>query len=262
MKRTLLCALAAFACACSTESRTDEKILEAFEKHSYELHDSGELAAELKARGPGVLRFFDPRAALLGAPRGLKVKAPREGRLYSTGMLLGPCGTSACVIRVLRGSPAANAGVKDYERIVSAGGSGGAAGEVLDALGKGASGLVLAGRGGERALSLPAPSFRAPPVFGLYDPATRTAYLRVAVFSKGVAAQVAKGLAAFKAADPRAIVLDLRYSIGGVPEEAAAVFRLFAGRGAECFAIRSRHKGYSVDFPAADGGPFSGRPLA
>lgn len=262
MKRTLLCALAALACACSSESQRDGKIVEVFSKHSMELHDGAELASELRSRGPGALKLFDPYAMLVGGPSEEKPAQRPVVRRPATGLLLGPCGDGACVLRVLRGSPAAKAGFKDYDRIVSAGGGDAGPGAVLSALESGAAELTVSRAGSRKKLAVSPAVFSTPSVFGLYDPATRSAYIRVGLFMPGSADAVEKGLASLSAAGPRRIVLDLRYNRGGHPQEAAAVFRLLAGKGKKCFSLKSRHPGYSVSFPPGSGGAYSGTELA
>ncbi|KAF0127267.1 MAG: carboxyl-terminal processing protease [Elusimicrobia bacterium] len=260
-KKTLLCALAALACACSSEGPRDRKIAGIFANHSLELHDPARLSAELRARGPAALKKFDPYAAIVGEAPETRTAPPPEGGRFPSGLLLGPCGSSACALRVLKNSPAALAGFRDYDRIVSAGAGPGAA-EILASLPGGARELSVARREGIVSLSLERADFSPPPVFGLYDPATRSVYIRMAMFYEGAAAVLEKGLETYASASPRRLVLDLRYSRGGLPREAAAVFRLLAGRGGKCFSLASRHKGYTVTFPGGSGGRYSGLELA
>jgi carboxyl-terminal processing protease len=259
-KRTLLCALAALACACSSDNQRDGKIIEVFQRHSYELHPAAGLAAELRAGGPAALKKFDPYAALVGARPEAAAARPAEAPA-STGMLLGPCGARVCALRVLRGSPADKAGVKDFDRLISVNGSGQSPEAILPAL-EGARGAIeiraeRMGRAGEIGFSVEPSAFAYPGVVGLYSPSASAAYVRVPIFYEGAAAVVEKGLASLKRYGFRRVVLDLRYSRGGLPQEAAAVFRLFAPAGSRCFSIKSRHKGYSMEFPGSGGGPYS-----
>ncbi len=262
VKRTLLCALAALACACSSEGSRDRKIIAIFGKHSAELHDPSRLASELRSRGPAGLRLFDPYASIVAKEVETRVAGPREDAPAPSGLLLGPCGASACVLRVFRGSPAERAGFRDYDRIVSAGGAGPGAAEVLASLSSGAREVAVSRRGAVSALPLAREAFSPPPVFGFYDPATRSVYIRLGMLYEGASAVMEKGLAAYRSASPRRIVVDLRYNRGGLPQEAAAVFRLLAGRGKKCFSLASRHPGYSVSFPPAAGGAYAGAELA
>lgn len=261
-RAVLLCALASFACACSSESQRDRKIIEVFEKHSFEPHDSGRLADELRSRGPAALKLFDPYAVLLSGKPEAKPMARGADRPAPTGMLLGPCGASVCVLRVFRNSPADRAGLRDYDRIADAGGSGPSPEAVLRTISKGVSGISVLRRGTEASVAISPAQFSPPPVFGLYDPASRSAYIRLGMFYEGAAAVLEKGLDPYMGSSPRRVVLDLRYNRGGLPQEAAAVFRLFAAKGKKCFSLSSRHDGYSVSFPGGAGGPYSGRELA
>lgn len=264
-KKVLLCALAALACACSSESQRDKKIIEVFSRHSYELHDAAGLAALLSAEGPAALKKFDPYAALVGARPEASAARPEAGPL-ATGMILGPCGARVCVLRVLRGSPAEKAGMKDFDRLISVGGAGPGPEAVLPALEKVSGPLAIRaermGLAGELAFSVAPAGFDHPGVIGLYAPSSSSAYIRVPIFYEGVSAVVERGLSALKRYGIKRVVLDLRYSRGGLPQEAAAVFGLFAPAGKSCFSIKSRHKGYSMDFPASRGGAYSRIPLA
>ncbi len=264
MRKTLLCALAALACACS-DGKRDGKMIEVFQRHSLEAHDPARLRAELSARGPAGLKLFDPYAALVGA-RPRVAAAAALSPAPSTGLLLGPCGARVCALRVLRGSPADKAGMKDFDRLLAASGAGPSPEAILPVFAREPRELVLKAermrRPGELSFALKPAGFRPPGIFGFYDPSASAAYVRLPSFPAGAAGLVESGLASMKAYGFRRIVLDLRYNRGGLPREAAAVFALFAARGRPCFSINSRHEGYNMTFPPGKGGPYAGVPLA
>jgi len=155
--------------------------------------------------------------------------------------------------------------MKDFDRLISAAGAGPAPEAILPVFERSAGPVPLRaermGRPGEMALSVAPAEFTPPGVIGFYAPDASAAYVRIPLFYEGAAAVVEKGLSALKGYRFKRIVLDLRYSKGGLPREAAAVFSLLAPQGRPCFYIKSRHKGYSMSFPASKGGAYSGLPL-
>ncbi|HOW90657.1 MAG TPA: PDZ domain-containing protein, partial [Elusimicrobiales bacterium] len=187
-------------------------MLTAFERHSYEAHSSREVLAALKA-GPAALKALDPRLELLKTEKPLR-EMPGGG--LSSGLLLGERAGALYVVKVFRGSPAEAAGVMEGDRVLEVDGQrldpASAAARIRGALDfrvkvgrAGAGGRLTASEAGikKRLIVLPL-------IFGLHDPASRTVFVRAAIFSKGSGAAVAEGLAALARQGLDRVVFDLR----------------------------------------------------
>lgn len=259
MNKTLqLLPLLFLAAAACSDKKLYPDAEKAFERHSYLEYRPGEVRKVLDEKGFAGLTALDPEAALLTGRPGFRQLPAREEA--SSGLLFSGRGGQLRVIKVFRDSPAASAGLKDGDRVLELDGAKASPEEAADRV-PGSSGYaVLAARPGVRdelRAQVAREKFLLPLVFGFYDPATRTAFVKIGMFMQGSASAAVAGLEGLSALGARKLVLDLRGNGGGMPEEAAALLAEFSPKAGPLFAIKSRHPGYNRVFEAKGRGKFS-----
>jgi len=259
MKKTFLPAfLLLFSAACSDKS-LDRDILKTFERHSYQAQDPPTITALLRSGGPEALKPLDRHAAVVKG--GLRLREMQGGGL-SSGLLLGESGGGLYILKVFRGSTAGAAGLKEGDRILGVNGRKAASGAASKLIRGAVSFNVKIVRrmpGGQGVLTAAVKKeyFRLPLIFGLYDPFTRTAFIKIAIFGKDSGRVAVEGVSALSRLGAEKVVFDLRGTAGGLPDEAAALLTAFAPEAGPVFEIRSRHKGYSKIFNAPGRGEFA-----
>ncbi len=258
MKKLHLLLLIPFAAACSGKL-PEREVLKIFSRHSYEEHSPEKISGLLKEKGAGGLRELDRHALVLKARRPVKAKGP--GISICSGLLVGGRPDGLYILKVFKDSPGAAAGLRDGDRVLELDGEAASPDAARRRL-SGSAGFVLKaerpGAAGPFEAKVAREDFFFPPNFGFYDRRTRTAFLRLGLFFEGSAEPVLDGLDAMRRLGAANLILDLRDNQGGVPAEAAAVLKAFAGRAGPVFEVRSRHKGYAALYSAAGKGRFSG----
>lgn len=259
MKKIFLPVLLTLSPAACSDKSMERDVLTAFERHSYELHSPQAILSALKS-GPEGLKTLDKHLEFLKAKKELR---EMSGGGLSSGLLLEEKGGVLYVVKVFRGTAGEAAGVKEGDRIIEVDGLKAAPGELAKRIRTAVSFRLKAVRGGYGVpqsvvtAELRKKFFVLPLLFGLYDPLTRTAFVRVALFTQGAGAAVSEGLGALVHQGAEKVVFDLRNTAGGVPDEAAALLMEFAPGAGTVFQIRSRHEGYSKLFQASGRGKFA-----
>jgi carboxyl-terminal processing protease len=244
--------------SCSDKSM-ERDVLTAFERHSYAVHSRREILDALRS-GPAGLKVLDKRLEFLEVKKELR-EMPGGG--LSSGLLLGERGGALYIVKVFRGSAGVAAGLQEGDRILEVDGLNSGAGAAAKRIRSAVRFRVKVARlmPGDRWVSATADVQKKylifPFIFGLYDPLTRTAFVRIAIFSQGAGAAVSRGLAALARMGAEKVVFDLRDTAGGVPDEAAALLADFAPGPGPVFEIRSRHPGYCKLFQAPGRGRFA-----
>lgn len=258
MKKTL-CIPLLLACACSGSLPEDE-VQNIFSRHSCDLVEPARLAAALKDGAAG-LAALDPRAAVLKEQ--VPLKARPAGKSISSGLLLGEKNGEFYLLKVFAGSPAAAAGLREGDKVLAIDGGAPTAEALISGLGRSTRFTLRVERNGsarpEAEVWREAIFF--PQVFSFYDPASRTAFLRVGLFYQGSGAEALAALAAAVRPGAERIVIDLRDNQGGVPAEAAELLKAFAPKPGPVLELRSRQPGYSAAYSAPARGRYAGLPL-
>ena len=258
MKKILLPVFLFLTAAACADRSLDADIVKVFERHSYEAQSPQKIADALKPRGFSGLAALDRHAKVVAAPKKLK---GLPGAV-STGLLLGARDGGLYVVKVFQKSPGAAAGLKDGDRIVEINGALTAAGDAFGRLADRAGFAVKAERrtrGGSVivAAAVKKEYFSFPVIFGFYEPATKTAFVRIGMFYQGSAGVVAAGLDALTRLGAKKVIFDLRDNAGGVPGEAAGLLKEFAPKAGPVLEVKSRHKGYCQFFEAPGRGRYA-----
>ncbi len=243
--------------ACADRS-LDADIVNIFGRHSYEEYSPQKITDALKSRGAAGLTVLDRHAEVVGPA----TKFRALPGAVSSGLLLGGRGGGVYVFKVFRKSSGAAAGLKDGDRILEINGVPAAAGDVARSLADRAEFTIKAERrtrGGASVItaSVKKEYFSFPVVFGFYEPATKTAFVRIGMFFEGSGGVVASGLDALSRMGAKKVIFDLRDNGGGVPGEAAGLLKEFAPKAGPLLEVRSRHKGYSRLFEAPGRGKYA-----
>jgi len=257
MKKIFLPALLFFAAACADRS-LDADIVRVFDRHSYEAHSPAEIASLLRSKGPAGLRLLDRRAEVL---KGVRKTRSLPGSV-SSGLLLGAMDGGVYVFKVFQRSSGAAAGLKDGDKVLEVNGIPAFAGDISGELSNRAEFKIKTERRTPKgpvvaAAQIKKEYFSFPVIFGFYEPATRTAFVRIGMFYQGAGGIVTSGLDVLSRLGAKKVILDLRDNGGGVPEEAAGVLIDLAPKAGPVLEVRSRHKGYSRLFEAPGRGKFA-----
>ena len=259
MKRLFLPVVIVLAAACAGGDLAPD-ILKVFERHSYEEHPPARIRDLLRTKGFDGLKLLDRHAEVITSRK--KFKELPGGGGVSSGLLLEERGGKVYLAKVFQKSPGAAAGLRDGDRVLEVNGRG-AGPDELSGLAQAHEGVRLkverrTRRGTETvAADLKKEIFSFPVVFGFYEPASATAFVRIGMFFQGSNAVLSAGLDALSGLGAKKVIFDLRDSGGGVPDEAAGLLRDLAVRAGPVLEIRSRHKGYSRVFEAAGRGRFA-----
>lgn len=258
MKKTGILSAALLLLAACAYKLPESQVIKIFERHSFKEHDPVKLQSLIREKGLAGLKMLDKHAAVLRSkPR---VKVSRETLEPSAGMLPGG---DFLLLRVFKGSPAEAAGLRDGDRLLTVNGLVPGQEGFIEAITGPEPFSVKAARRSKTDVTefeaeVSPDEFRLPRVFGLYEPQTRAAFVRVGLFFPGSADLAAAGLSGLMKSGAKNIILDLRGNPGGNPEEAAALLNLFAPGGGPVLALASRHEGYSRVYKAGEKGKFSG----
>ncbi len=259
VKKNFLPVLLLLASVSCSDKSMDRDVLTAVERHSHEIHSRQEVLDALRS-GPAGLKVLDKRLEFLEVKKELR---EMQGGGLSSGLLLEALGGALYIVKVFRGAPGEAAGLREGDRIVEVDGVNAGAQAAAKRI-RGTVGFrVKVARpmpGGRRSFvtaDIRKKYFVLPFIFGLYDHLTRTAFVRIAIFSQGSGAAVSEGLGALARLGAEKVVFDLRDTAGGVPDEAAALLADFAPGPGTVFEIRSRHQGYCKLFKAPGRGKFA-----
>jgi len=259
-KAKLLTAVFALLAACAYKL-PEAQVLKIFERHSFKEHDPEKLRILLREKGLAGLKSEDKYAEVMVAGR--KDRLPLIKPEPSTGMLVGAKGGVYFLLRVFKGSPAEAAGLREGDKLLAVNSAVPGSEEFFKILEGRPEFKVKVSRRSKDGFSeseaeVKGGEFYAPAVFGLYDPESRSAFLRVGLFFDKSASMAEAGLASLEKIGAKGIVFDLRGNRGGSPLEAAALLNLFAPKAGTVFALASRHKGYTRLFEAPARGRFAG----
>lgn len=258
MKKIILPVFLFLTSAACADRSLDADIVNVFGRHSYEAHSPQKIADVLRSRGPAGLAALDRHAEVVAA-------AKRIGGLpgaVSSGLLLGRRDGGLYVFKVFKGSPGAAAGLKDGDRILEVNGVPAAAADIHGQIAGHAEFRLKAERLERKGpVTIPASVkkeyFSFPVVFGFYEPASKTAFVRLGMFFEGSAGVAAAGLDALARLGAKKVIFDLRDNAGGVPAEAAGLLKEFAPGAGPVLEVRSRHEGYRQFFEAPGRGRFA-----
>ncbi len=259
MKKIFLPVIFLFAAACADKDLSPG-IINVFEAHSYEEYSPQRIRDLLRSRGVDGLKLLDRHAEVVAARKKIKELPGAAG--LSSGLLLSEWGGAFYLIRVFRGSPGMAAGLRDGDRVLEVNGVAATADAVLG-LARAAEGFRLKVErrtpkgSGVIVADIKKKIFYSPPIFGFYEPATATAFIRIRMFSAGSGATIVAGLEALSGLGAKKVIFDLRDSAGGVPDEAAGLLEALAAKAGPVLEIKSRHKGYRRLFEAHGAGPFA-----
>lgn len=259
-KTKILTAVFVLLSACAYKL-PEEKIVRIFERHGFSAHDPEKLRALLKEGGLAGLKAADRYVEVLRAKRQLKISPKKPGP--SAGMLVGTNGGAYYLLRVFKGSPAEAAGLKDGDRLLAVNAAAAGSEEFLKALAGKPEYKIKASRRSKTGVSefeaeVKGGEFYLPLVFGLYEPETRSAFVRIGLFFGESSSMAAAGLAGLQKYGVKSVILDLRGNRGGDPAEAAALLNFFAAKPGPVLAVSSRHRGYTQVYEAAARGRFAG----
>ena len=261
MKKTKISVFVLALLAACSYKLPEAQVLKIFERHSFKAHDPEKLKLLLKGNGLSGLKMEDKYAEVLVA--GQKDKIPLVKPEPSVGMLVGVRGGAYFLQRVFKGSPAQAAGLRDGDKLLAVNSALPGSEGFLKAL-SGSQGLkVRVSRRSkegeaESGAEVAAGEFYLPAIFGLYEPETRSALVRVGLFFDRSASVAEAGLVSLEKAGAKSVIFDLRGNRGGNPVEAAALAGLFAPKAGTVLAFASRHKGYTRLFEAPGRGRFAG----
>lgn len=259
MKKVFLPVFFLFAAACSDKDPAPD-IVRVFEGHSYEEHSPAGMRELLRSKGADGLKLLDRHVEVIAARKKIKELPGAAG--VSSGLLLAERNGGLYLARVFQNSPGAAAGLRDGDRVLEAGGLKAGFGAVSGF----ASDNEVVRLKVERRTSkgpevitadLKKEVFSFPVVFGLYEPDTAAAFVRIGMFFEGSSVTVASGLDALAGLGAKKVIFDLRDSVGGVPDEAAGLLCALAAGAGPVLEVKSRHKGYSRLFEAAGRGRFA-----
>jgi len=259
MKKVFLPVIFLFAAACADKDLTPD-IINVFQTHSCEEYSPQKIRELLRSKGADGLKLLDRHAEVVTARKKIKELPGAAG--VSSGLLLSERSGAFYLIKVFRGSPGMAAGLLDGDRVLEVDGAAATADAVLG-LGRATEGFRLKVErrtpkgSGVIVADIKKKIFYSPPIFGFYDPATATAFVRIRTFSAGSGATVIAGLDALSGLGAKKVIFDLRDSAGGVPDEAAGLLEALAAKAGPVLEIKSRHKGYSRLFEAQGKGRFA-----
>ncbi len=192
-----------------------------------------------------------------------------EGRFSGVGLSVVAVKRGLRAVQVFHGSPAARAGIKPGDTIVSVNGDSiaGVSSTEATARIKGPEGTrvtigVLGGKdGGVRQLRLTRAEVALPNVSSQVETVDgrKLGYVRMLSFSEGAHAQLAAAIRKVEREGAEGIVLDLRGNPGGLLDEAVLSASLFLPEGEVVVSTDSRTQGHSVHKTV--GGTLPRRPL-
>jgi carboxyl-terminal processing protease len=239
------------------------QVLEVLEDDYYERIDLTELE---RTSVQGIIDALgDPYTDYLDPDELEALRQRNEGAYYGVGLQVAQRGEVIVITRVFEDSPAAEAGIRAGERLVSVDGIP-VRGLVLDSAVsriRGPKGstvrLGIASPGGPtREFELERERIRIPAVTSRAEVARgeKVGYLRLAQFTKGSAEALADAVEALREKGVTSLVLDLRYDPGGLVNEAVGVAGVFLPDETEVVVTEGLHSPRRVF--RTDGDPAAG----
>jgi carboxyl-terminal processing protease len=239
------------------------QVLEVLEDDYYEAVDATALE---RSSVQGIIDALgDPYTDYLDPDELEALRQRNEGAYYGVGLQVAQRGDAIVITRVFEDSPAAEAGIRAGERVVSVNGAP-VAGRMLDSAVsriRGPKGstvrLGIAPPGGPaREVELERERIRIPAVTSRVETAggEMVGYLRLAQFTKGSAEALADAVDALREKGATSLVLDLRYDPGGLVNEAVGVAGVFLPDDTEVVVTQGLHSPRRVF--RTDGDPAAG----
>ena len=224
------------------------QVLEVLEDDYYEAVDT--TALERSSVQAIIDALDDPYTDYLDPDELEALRQRNEGAYYGVGLQVAQRGEAIVITRVFEDSPAARAGIRAGERLVSVDGTP-VAGRTLDSAVsriRGPKGstvrLGIAPPGGRaREVELERERIRIPAVTSRVETAggEMIGYLRLAQFTKGSADALADAVNALREKGVTALVLDLRFDPGGLVNEAVGVAGVFLPDDTEVVVTEGLH---------------------
>jgi carboxyl-terminal processing protease len=224
------------------------QVLEVLEDDYYEPIDATRLE---QSSVEGIIAALgDPYTDYLDPDELEALRQRNEGEYYGVGLQVAQRGEAIVVTRVFEESPAAEAGIRAGDRLVSVEGRP-VTGRVLDSVVaeiRGPKGstvrLGIASPGGAtRRYELERERIRVPAVDSRVEEARgeTVGYLRLARFTKGAADALGEAVEALREKGVTSLVLDLRGDPGGLVDEAVGVAGVFLPDGTEVVVTEGLH---------------------
>ena len=244
------------------------QVLEVLREDYYEKVDT--TALEQASVEAIVEKLGDPYTDYLDPDELQALRDRNEGAYFGVGLQVAQRDDAIVVTRVFDGSPAAEAGVKALDKVVSVNGAP-AAGRGLEAVvgdirGKEGTTVTLGVQTGDappRSVKLTRARIRVPAVNSriVTVDGRKVGYMRLAQFTRGASEALREAVTGLREKGAEALVLDLRGDPGGLVTEAVGVTGVFlerldrrGDRGAALAAARLRdRRDPGGGRPAADG---------
>jgi carboxyl-terminal processing protease len=210
------------------------QVLDVLESDYYEPVDA--TALERSSVQAIIDSLDDPYTDYLDPDELEALRERNEGAYYGVGLQVAQRGEDIVITRVFEDSPAAEAGIRAGDRLVSVEGRP-ARGRALEAVVAGIRGPrgttvrlgIASAGGGTREYELERERIRVPAVESRIERADgeRIGYLRLAQFTKGSADALGEAVEGLREKGARSLVLDLRGDPGGLVNEAVGVAGVF-----------------------------------
>ncbi len=224
------------------------QVLEVLENDYYEPIDATQLE---RSSVQGIIAALgDPYTDYLDPEELEALRQRNEGEYYGVGLQVAQRGEQIVITRVFEESPAAEAGIRAGDRLVSVEGTP-VTGRVLDSVVAGIRGpkgttvrLGIASPGSAtRRYELERERIRVPAVDSRVETARgeKVGYLRLAQFTKGSADALADAVEALREKGVTSLVLDMRGDPGGLVNEAVGVAGVFLPDASEVVVTEGLH---------------------
>jgi carboxyl-terminal processing protease len=208
----------------------------------------------------------DPYASYFDQSHYRFFREQTSGEFYGVGIQIGLKGKQVTVIAPIDGTPAAAAGIKAGDQIISVDGTAtkGQSVEMVASRIRGEEGttvklvLMRAGEKKTRDYSLKRVKLSLPNVTAKIIEKTKTGYVRIHTFDGHVAQQVSEELKKLKAKGADSFVIDLRDNPGGLLQSGVDVSSLFIADGP---IVTVKHRGGRKETLLATGGADADTPI-
>ena len=224
------------------------QVLDVLERSYYEPIDVEEL--EQTSVEALIEALDDPYTVYLDPEELEALRQRNDGAYYGVGLQVAQRGNQLVVTRVFEGGPAADAGIRAGDRLVSVAGrpTGGQTLEQVVSRIRGPEGtevvLGIAARGGaRRELELTRERIKVPAVDSRLETTgdVKVGYVRLSQFTRGAAGALRAAVEGVREKGAQALVLDLRGDPGGLVDEAVGVAGAFLPDGAPVVVTEGLH---------------------